>query len=83
MRARDGEGRDVRADARSRRIARIPTPSRATYAGVAELHILDLDFGKAAPDNRAVLILNGWVDWADGSTFLGASQEDPRGLILP
>jgi hypothetical protein len=30
-----------------------------------------------------VLILNGWVDWADGSTFLGASQEDPRGLMLP
>ena len=21
-------------------------------------------------DNRAVLVLNGWVDWADGSTFL-------------
>ena len=38
------------------------------------MHHLDLDFGKAAPDNRAVLILNGWVDWADGSTFLAASQ---------
>ncbi len=43
-------------------------------AGVAELHTLDLDFGKAAPDNDAVLVLNGWVDWADGSTFLGAAQ---------
>jgi hypothetical protein len=53
------------------------------YNGSAELHHLDLDFGKAAPDNRAVLILSGWVDWADGSTFLAASQEKPGGLVMP
>jgi hypothetical protein len=53
------------------------------YAGVAELHSLDLDFGDAAPDNRAILVLSGWVDWADGSTFLGMSQQNPAGLILP
>ena len=35
------------------------------------------------PANRAVLILNGWVDWADGSTFLAASQETKEGLIMP
>jgi Tetratricopeptide repeat/FG-GAP-like repeat len=52
-------------------------------AGVAELHTLDLDFGKAAPDNRAALVLNGWVDWADGSTFLGAAQNGKGGLIFP
>lgn len=51
-------------------------------SGVAELHSLDLDFGHAAPDNQAALVLNGWVDWADGSTFLGASQSGP-GLIFP
>jgi len=51
-------------------------------SGVAELHTLDLDFGKAAPENRAALVLNGWVDWADGSTFLGASQNG-TGLIFP
>jgi hypothetical protein len=51
-------------------------------AGVAELHALDLDFGNTAPQNRAALVLNGWVDWADGSTFLGASQ-DGKGLIFP
>ncbi len=51
--------------------------------GVAELHTLDLDFGSAAKSNRAVLILNGWVDWADGSTFLGAAQERPGGLVFP
>ncbi len=30
-----------------------------------------------------MLILNGWVDWADGSTFLAASQETKEGLIMP
>ena len=28
-------------------------------------------------------ILNGWVDWADGSTFLAAAQESKDGLISP
>ena len=61
-----------------------PDGFRRDYAGVAEMHHLDLDFGQArAADNRAVLILNGWVDWADGSTFLGAAQESKDGLIFP
>ena len=34
-------------------------------------------------NNRAVLVLNGWVDWADGSTFLGASQNGNGGLTFP
>jgi hypothetical protein len=51
-------------------------------SGVAELHTLDLDFGKVAASNKAALVLNGWVDWADGSTFLGASQNG-QGLIFP
>ncbi len=45
------------------------------YVGVAETHTLDLDFGTAALTNRAFLVLNGWVDWADGSTFLKQAQE--------
>ncbi|HEV2989417.1 MAG TPA: FG-GAP-like repeat-containing protein, partial [Candidatus Angelobacter sp.] len=53
------------------------------YSGVAELHQLDLDFGAAAPDNKAILVLNGWVDWADGSTFMAAGQESRDGLIFP
>ena len=60
------------------------SPSNFTrdQAGVAEMHHLDLDFGNAAPANHAVLILNGWVDWADGSTFLGATQEH-KDLTFP
>jgi Flp pilus assembly protein TadD len=52
--------------------------------GVAHLHTLTMDFGAgAAALNKPVLILNGWVDWADGSTFLAAGQETKEGLIPP
>ena len=80
MRAIDGQGSDVT----SRLAADHAYPDEFAHnaAGVAELHTLDLDFGNAAPSNRAALVLNGWVDWADGSTFLGASQ-DGTGLIFP
>jgi len=55
---------------------------RRSSTAVAELHSLDLDFGKAAASNHAVLILDGWLDWPDGSTFLAASQEH-KDLIFP
>ncbi len=61
---------------------RYPDTFKHNHSGVAELHTLDLDFGPVAKDNRAALVLNGWVDWADGSTFLGASQNG-TGLIFP
>jgi tetratricopeptide (TPR) repeat protein len=80
--ARDGQGRDVLP----RLLARdqtYPDDFRRNSAGVAELHTLDLDFGQAAGDGRAVLLLSGWVDWADGSTFLGAAQESQEGLVFP
>ncbi|MGA2183850.1 MAG: FG-GAP-like repeat-containing protein [Bryobacteraceae bacterium] len=73
VRARDDRGRDVR-DALLRRDRRYVDGFERNYAGVAREHALELDFGSAAPENRAVLVLNGWVDWADGSTFLAASQ---------
>ena len=80
--AKDSKGQDSRA-ALLKRDRVYPDGFKRTYSGVAEHHSLDLDFGKAAPDNRAVLILNGWVDWADGSTFLGAMQEQKGGLAFP
>jgi hypothetical protein len=51
--------------------------------GAAAAHTLELDFGNAASSNRAVLVLNGWVDWADGSTFLERAQARPGGLTPP
>ena len=73
VRARDDRGNDV-LRALLRRDQVYPDAFHRDHAGVAELHSLDLDFGKVAPANRAVLVLSGWVDWADGSTFLGATQ---------
>jgi hypothetical protein len=52
-------------------------------SGAAKMHTLDLDFGRAANDNRAVLVLAGWVDWADGSTFLSQAQSSKTGLMPP
>lgn len=81
-RARDSAGRDVLARLLQRDRA-YPDGFRRDYNGVAELHHLDLDFNDAARDGRAALILNGWVDWADGSTFLRAAQESKNGLVFP
>jgi Tfp pilus assembly protein PilF len=75
-------GAEVKRDISSKDRA-YPTNFKRDYAGVAEEHELVLDFGDSARENRAVLILHGWVDWADGSTFIGASQSSKRGLIMP
>jgi tetratricopeptide (TPR) repeat protein len=80
--ARDGHGSDVLA-ALTRRDGNYAAGFRRDYAGVAEMHTLDLDFAAAAPGQRAVLVLNGWVDWADGSTFYAAAQETAAGLAPP
>ncbi len=80
--ARDGKGRDVLAALMARDGKYVDTFQR-DRGGKAELHALELDFGRAAPGNKAILILNGWVDWADGSTFLAAAQESKDGLIPP
>ena len=85
IRARDHRG-DRGGDVLPRLLAKdqtYPDGFRRDLSGVAELHHLDLDFGSAAEDGRAVLVLSGWVDWADGSTFLGAAQASSSGLVFP
>ena len=79
----DDQGRDVLAHL-LRRDREYPTEFRRNIAGVGEIHSLVLDFGpQAAQDNKAVLILHGWVDWADGSIFLNTSQQGGDGLVFP
>jgi tetratricopeptide (TPR) repeat protein len=80
--ARDEAGRDVLARLLARD-QKYPDQFPRSQLGVAAPHTLELDFGKAAPDGRAVLLLNGWVDWADGSTFRAAAQEVKGGLVMP
>ncbi|MCS7042063.1 MAG: FG-GAP-like repeat-containing protein [Bryobacteraceae bacterium] len=53
------------------------------FRGVAQKHAIEIDFAGAAPSNRAVFVLHGWVDWADGSTFLQQAQSTPEGLVPP
>jgi hypothetical protein len=79
--ARDSHGKDVR-EALLARDQRYPNDFQRDHAGVAELHTLDLDFSGAARDGKATLVLQGWVDWADGSTFLAATQAH-RDLVFP
>lgn len=82
----DASNDDRGVDVRERLLARdrtYPDGFRRNAAGIAELHSLELDFGAAVPDGRAILVLSGWVDWADGSTFLGAAQESKAGLVFP
>jgi hypothetical protein len=78
----DQDGNDVLSRIAQSDRRYVDTFSR-DYAGRAAMHTLDLDFGKAAPDGRAILVLNGWVDWADGSTFLAASQGKAEPLTMP
>jgi len=40
------------------------------------------DFGAGAP-RKGLLVLRGWVDWADGSTFLQAAQTRDGQLQFP
>ena len=85
--ARDDRGRDV-LDRVLARDSTYPDGFERDSAGAAERHHLDLDFGAGAaaatPEGvRSLLVLNGWVDWADGSTFLAAAQRPGGGLEMP
>jgi len=80
--ARDDHGADVLPQL-MKKDQRYPETFRRSETGVADLHSLDLDFGSVAPSGKAILLLNGWLDWPDGSTFRRASQESEAGLIMP
>jgi len=80
--AHDDQGRDVLPQLISKD-RHYPDQFRRSEIGVADLHTLELDFGNAAASGKAILLLNGWVDWPDGSTFRRASQELAAGLIVP
>jgi hypothetical protein len=82
LRAQDQNGRDV-LPRLLRQSGRYVDTFHHNSSGVAEMHSLDLSFGDAAAGNRAILVLHGWVDWADGSAFRGAAQESTEGLVFP
>ena len=80
--ARDHEGSDV-LDRVLKTDRRYPDAFRRDFAGRAERHSLTLDFPGLADRDDAVLFLRGWVDWADGSTFVAAAQSRVNQLMGP
>ncbi len=76
----DHTGADVRGLI-AQRDARYPSNFRRDINGRAERHSLTLDLTGAG--DSPVLFLHGWVDWADGSTFVAASQDRPGALAAP
>jgi len=77
------QGSEIAATARLARIDHsYPDAFRHNSAGSRSCTAWFSISVSAAADNRAALVLNGWVDWADGSTFLGASQNG-QGLQFP
>ena len=78
---RDDQGRDVRARCSPPKIRRYPDQFARTELGVARPAHARAGLRRAAPSGRAVLLLNGWVDWPDGSTFRAAAQESKTGLV--
>lgn len=60
-----------------------PDHFQRDYVGGAEEHSLELNFGTAPTDRPAILVLHGWVDWADGSTIRKISQDETAQFIMP
>ncbi len=79
----DDRGNDVRD--RVRKLDRTyPDAFERDFLGVAEKHFVELDFGSARSIGEpAILVLNGWVDWADGSTIRRLAQDRTAQLIMP
>jgi hypothetical protein len=82
VRASDGEGRDV-LDRLLKIDQAYPDAFQRDFSGRAETHSLTMDFPSLSDRNDVVLFLHGWVDWADGSTFIGASQSAKHSLFGP
>ena len=79
VRAQDDRGRDVtEALARSDRIYASPAQRDGRFTGFAHDHFVDLDFADQLhglpAGSRAVLFLDGWVEYSTSTSNFAASQ---------
>ncbi|PYV18924.1 MAG: hypothetical protein DMG07_02935 [Acidobacteria bacterium] len=73
-RAADDSGRDILAEISA--LDRVyPTGFRSLpWKGYAETHAITLDLGAVAGAARVLLLMDAWIDYADSSSNLAASQ---------
>ena len=81
QRAVEDSGRDVTELVKAKDRT-YPDGFARDLSGVAEKHSLTLELGERPP-GEDLLVLSGWVDWADGSTFLNRAQQGRGGLVPP
>lgn len=74
VRALDGRGNDVTSLVVERDRLYPDDFALLPFKGYAETHSLSLDLGDLDDDGDYVLLLYGWVDYADSSSNLAASQ---------
>jgi hypothetical protein len=74
VRARDDRGTDVTDRVRTKDRRYPDAFELLRFKGYAETHSLTLELGVLEHDEDYVLLLYGWVDYADSSSTLAASQ---------
>ncbi|NOT61096.1 MAG: CRTAC1 family protein, partial [Acidobacteria bacterium] len=81
--ARDEAGRDVLSAVTKLDRSYPDNFKLLPFKGYAEEHALTLDLGKSAKDaKRLLLLLSAWIDYADSTSNLAASQAGVK-LVLP